>query len=29
VQKPQDFPFITKGLPAGYTPSAPKFHSQS
>jgi Tetratricopeptide repeat len=29
VQKPEDFPFITKGLPAGYIPSAPKFHSQS
>jgi Bradykinin len=29
VEKPDDFPFITKGLPAGYTPPRPKFHSQS
>jgi tetratricopeptide (TPR) repeat protein len=29
VQKPDDFPFITKGIPAGYIPAPPKFHSQS
>src|SRR5258708_27028659 len=29
VQKPDDFPFITKGIPAGYKPAPPKFHSQS
>jgi hypothetical protein len=29
VQKPDDFPFITKGTPAGYKPAPPKFHSQS
>ena len=29
VDKPDDFPFITKGMPAGYKPSAlPKFHTQ-
>ena len=30
VQKPDDFPFATKGLPPGYKPSGlPKFHGQS
>jgi len=29
VQKPDDFPFITKGIPAGYKAVPPKFHSQS
>ena len=28
VQNPDDFPFITKGLPPGYIPSKPKFHSK-
>lgn len=29
IQKPDDFPFVTKGLPPGYKPSAlPRFHSQ-
>ncbi len=29
VNKPDDFPFITKGMPPGYKPSAlPKFHSK-
>jgi hypothetical protein len=30
VQDPDDFPFITRGVPPGYKPtSAPKFHDQS
>ncbi len=30
VQKPDDFPFIKKGFPAGYVPATlPKFHSNS
>jgi tetratricopeptide (TPR) repeat protein len=29
VQNPDDFPFITKGMPAGYKPAPPKFHTQS
>jgi|SRR5579859_1984767 len=30
VANPDDFPFITKGMPPGYKPSAlPKFHTQS
>jgi len=29
VQKPDDFPFITKGIPAGYKPPPPKFHTQN
>jgi hypothetical protein len=29
LEKPDDFPFVTKGLPPGYKPSAlPKFHTQ-
>jgi hypothetical protein len=28
VQDPDDFPFITKGLPPGYKPGPPKFHAQ-
>jgi tetratricopeptide (TPR) repeat protein len=29
VQNPDEFPFVTKGLPAGYKPSAlPKFHTK-
>src|SRR5438270_3973291 len=28
VQNPDDFPFITKGLPPGYILSHPKFHSK-
>jgi hypothetical protein len=29
LEKPDDFPFVTKGLPPGYKPSAlPKFHSK-
>jgi hypothetical protein len=29
IAKPDDFPFVTKGLPPGYKPSAlPKFHSK-
>jgi hypothetical protein len=28
VPKPEDFPFITKGLPAGYKPGPPKFHTK-
>jgi tetratricopeptide (TPR) repeat protein len=29
LSKPDDFPFVTKGLPPGYKPSAlPKFHAQ-
>lgn len=28
VQYPDDFPFITKGLPEGYQPGPPKFHGQ-
>ncbi len=29
LQKPDDFPFVTKGLPPGYKPSAlPRFHIQ-
>jgi tetratricopeptide (TPR) repeat protein len=27
VESPDDFPFITKGLPPGYKPGPPKFHS--
>jgi hypothetical protein len=27
VQKPEDFPFITRGLPAGYQPSAASVHA--
>ena len=29
VQNPDDFPFITKGLPAGYKPPPPRFHTQN
>jgi len=29
VAKPDDFPFITKGLPPDYKPAPPKFHSPS
>lgn len=29
VSSPDDFPFITKGLPPDYKPAPPKFHSQS
>jgi tetratricopeptide (TPR) repeat protein len=29
IEKPDDFPFVTKGLPPGYKPSAlPKFHTK-
>lgn len=28
VEKPDDFPFITKGTPPGYKAGAPKFHSK-
>lgn len=28
VHDPDDFPFITKGLPPGYKPGPPKFHAQ-
>jgi hypothetical protein len=28
VANPDDFPFITKGLPPGYKPGPPKFHSK-
>jgi tetratricopeptide (TPR) repeat protein len=28
VRNPDDFPFITTGMPAGYKPSAPKLHTQ-
>jgi hypothetical protein len=29
IAKPDDFPFVTKGLPPGYKPSAlPKFHNK-
>jgi tetratricopeptide (TPR) repeat protein len=29
VHNPDDFPFITKGLPPNYKPAPPRFHSQS
>ena len=29
VESPDDFPFITKGLPAGYKPGLPKFHNHN
>jgi len=29
VETPDDFPFITKGLPPGYKPGPPKFHNHS
>lgn len=29
VEDPDDFPFITKGTPAGYKPGPPKFHDHS
>jgi hypothetical protein len=29
VETPDDFPFITKGLPPGYKPGPPKFHSHN
>lgn len=29
VQEPDNFPFITKGVPPGYKPAPPKFRSQS
>jgi len=30
IEKPEDFPFATKGLPPGYKPSAlPRFHTKS
>jgi len=29
VAQPDDFPFITKGLPPGYKPGPPKFHTKS
>jgi hypothetical protein len=28
VHNPDDFPFITQGMPPGYKPSPPKFHTQ-
>ncbi len=28
VSNPDDFPFITKGTPPGYTPGPPKFHTK-
>jgi tetratricopeptide (TPR) repeat protein len=28
VEHPDDFPFITKGVPPGYKPASPKFHDQ-
>jgi len=28
VTNPDDFPFITKGIPPGYKPGPPKFHEQ-
>jgi hypothetical protein len=28
VQNPDDFPFITKGMPPGYTPGPPRFHPE-
>jgi len=28
VENPDDFPFITKGTPPGYTPAPPKFHNK-
>jgi hypothetical protein len=29
IEKPDDFPFVTKGLPPGYKPSGPpKFHTK-
>jgi tetratricopeptide (TPR) repeat protein len=28
VEKPDDFPFLTKGTPPGYKPGRPKFHVQ-
>jgi len=28
VSKPDDFPFITKGMPPGYKPGVPKFHAK-
>ena len=29
VENPDDFPFITKGVPPGYKPPPPRFHSQN
>jgi tetratricopeptide (TPR) repeat protein len=29
IPHPEDFPFATKGLPAGYKPVPPRFHSKS
>jgi tetratricopeptide (TPR) repeat protein len=29
VENPDDFPFISKGLPPGYKPPPPRFHSQN
>ena len=29
VAKPDDFPFLSKGLPPGYTPGVPRFHSNN
>jgi tetratricopeptide (TPR) repeat protein len=29
VQNPDDFPFITQGLPEGYIPGTPKFHTKN
>jgi tetratricopeptide (TPR) repeat protein len=29
VENPDDFPFITKGIPAGYIPGPPKFHTHN
>ena len=28
VENPDDFPFITKGTPPGYTPAPPRFHNR-
>lgn len=28
LEKPDDFPFVTKGLPQGYKPGPPKFHTK-
>ena len=29
VENPDDFPFITKGMPPGYKPGPPKFHTRA
>jgi hypothetical protein len=28
LAKPEDFPFASKGLPPGYVPGRPKFHTK-